>query len=43
MSFLHAALPSSDEEDDDYRPEIDKTAEADDRAAFLEQQAKRAR
>jgi hypothetical protein len=34
-SFLNASLPSEDEEDDfDYRPEVDKTAEVDDRKEY---------
>ncbi len=38
--LMDVDLPSSDEEDDDYRPDKDKTAEADDRKAFVEAQQK---
>jgi len=34
-SFLNADLPSSDEEDNDYRPDLDKTADAEDRVQFV--------
>jgi hypothetical protein len=41
-SLLNANLPSEDEEDDDYRPDQDKTADAGDRAEFSQQPAKAA-
>lgn len=36
MSLRNADLPSEDEEDDDYRPDLDTTAEKEDRAEFIE-------